>query len=152
MSEPDLEQLRADLLEQLCYMLDEIASLRQVTSRMHEAQITNTERGLSVKQCYGAIIMRDRNEILPALQKLSGCKRFRKVRNKEWNHLSMEEILTEVEKARQEVIEFVTKLDLHDWTLEVADGMDVYQFLLTVSHHDADTLRSVAQQLYRDYS
>jgi len=144
------EQRRTDLLDQLRYLLDEIVALRQVTSRMHEAQITNTDQGPSVKQFYGSIIMRDRNEILPALNKLRGRKRSRIMRDKDWNLLPIEEILADVEKARRKVIEVASGIDPQDWVREIADGVDVYQFLLTVSHDDADTLRSVAQRLYRD--
>ncbi|MCY3488177.1 MAG: hypothetical protein OXH34_07015 [Bacteroidetes bacterium] len=148
----ELEGRRGDLLDQLNYLLDEIASLRSITSRLHEAQITNTERGPSVKQCYGSIIMRDRNEILPALEKLYRGKRSRAAKEVDWNRRPMEEILTEVEAARQSVIAAAGRLKPQDWTQEVADGMDVYQLLLEASHADADTLREVAQKLYRSHS
>ncbi|MCY3595288.1 MAG: hypothetical protein OXH01_08660 [Bacteroidetes bacterium] len=148
----ELERRRGELLDQLNYLLDEIASLRGITSRLHEAQITNTERGPSVKQCYGSIIMRDRNEILPALEKLYGGKRSRAAKEVDWNRRPMEEILTEVEAVRQSVIAAAGRLKPQDWTQEVADGMDVYQLLLRASHADADTLREVAQKLYRSHS
>ena len=145
----ELEGRRGELLDQLNYLVDEIVSLRSIVSRLHEAQITNTERGPSVKQCYGAIIMRDRNEILPALEKLCMGKRSRAVKDVDWNRRPMENILTEVEAARQAVIAAAERLKPQDWTQEVAEGMDVYQLLLEASHTDADTLREVAQQLYR---
>ncbi|MYB91698.1 MAG: hypothetical protein F4019_07400 [Rhodothermaceae bacterium] len=148
----ELEGRRGELLDQLNYLLDEIVSLRSITSRLHEAQITNTERGPSVKQCYGSIIMRDRNEILPALEKLYREKRSRAAAEVDWNRRPMEEILTEVEAARQSVIAAAGRLKPQDWTQEVADGMDVYQLLLRASHADADTLREVAQKLYRSHS
>jgi len=72
------------------------------------------------------------------------------MRDKDWNLLPIEEILADVEKARRKVIEVASGIDPQDWVREIADGVDVYQFLLTVSHDDADTLRSVAQRLYRD--
>ena len=152
MSEPESEERRGDLLDQLSYLLDEIVSLRSITSRLHEAQITNTERGPSVKQCYGTIIMQDRNEILPALEKLSRGKHPQTVKEVDWNHRPMEEILTEVEAARQAVIAAAGRLKPQDWTQEVVEGMDVYQLLLRASHNDADTLREVAQKLYRSHS
>lgn len=148
----ELKRRRGELLDQLNYLLDEIASLRGITSRLHEAQITNTERGPSVKQCYGSIIMRDRNEILPALEKLHRGKRSRSVKDMDWNRRPIEEILTEVEAARRAVIAAAGRLKPQDWTQEVAEGMDLYQFLLEASHTDADTLREVAQKLYRSHS
>lgn len=148
----ELEGRRGDLLDQLSYLLDEIASLRSIASRLHEAQITNTERGPSVKQCYGAIVMRDRNEILPALEKLCGGKRSRVMKEVDWNRRPTEEILTEVEVARQAVIAAAGRLKPQDWTQEVAAGVNVYQLLLKASHADADTLREVAQKLYRSYA
>lgn len=148
----ELEGRRGDLLDQLSYLLDEIASLRSIASRLHEAQITNTERGPSVKQCYGAIVMRDRNEILPALEKLCGEKRSRAMKEVDWNRRPTEEILTEVEVARQAVIAAAGRLKPQDWTQEVAAGVNVYQLLLKASHADADTLREVAQKLYRSYA
>lgn len=148
----ELEGRRGDLLDQLSYLLDEIASLRSIVSRLHEAQITNTERGPSVKQCYGAIVMRDRNEILPVLEKLCGGKRSRVMKEVDWNRRPTEEILTEVEAARQAVIAVAGRLKPQDWTQEVAEGVNVYQLLLKASHTDADTLREVAQKLYRSYA
>ncbi len=152
MSDPKADQQRGELLSQLCYLLEEIASLRSITSRLYEAQITYTERGPSVKECYGAIIMRDRNEVLPALERLSRRKSRRAMKGKDWNHIPMEEILAEMEKARQAVIDAVTGLKIEDWAQEVADGIDVYQFLLRVSQDDADTLREIAQKLYRSHA
>ena len=148
----ELEGRRGELLDQLNYLLDEIASLRSITSRLHEAQITNTERGLSVKQYYGSIIMRDRNEILPVLEKLYGGKCSRAVKEVDWNRRPMEKILTEVEAARQAVIAAAKRLKPQDWTQEVAQGTDVYQLLLEVSHTDTDILRAVAQKLYRSHA
>ncbi len=153
MSDPKADrQRRGELLSQLRYLLEEIASLRSITSRLYEAQITYTERGPSVKQCYGAIIMRDRNEIIPALERLSRKRSRRAMKEKDWNRIPMEEILAEMEKARQAVIDTVTGLKIEDWAQEVADGMDVYQFLLRVSQYDADTLREIAQKLYRSHA
>ncbi len=152
MPDPKADRQRRELLSQLRYLLAEIASLRSITSRLYEAQITYTERGPSVKECYGAIIMRDRNEVLPALERLSRRKSRRAMKGKDWNRIPMGEILAEMEKARQAVIDAVTGLKIEDWAQEVADGIDVYQFLLRVSQDDADTLREIAQKLYRSHA
>lgn len=152
MSEPQSESRRGALLDQLHYLIDEIASLRSIASRLYEEQIINTDRGPSVKQHYGIIIMRDRNEILPVLQKLSRNTPRRTTRDRDWNSLPIEEILTEMEKARYAVIAAAGKLKPDDWEREVGDGINVYQFLLIASHNDADTLREVAQMLYRSHS
>ncbi len=152
MSETKLDHRRDDLLNQLRYLIDEVAALRQMISRMHEAQISNTERGPSVKQCYGKIITRDRNETLPVLNQLSGHTCSAVSQNEDWNSLPIEDILTEVETNRQAVIRAVTKLNPEEWSREVSDGVDVYKFLLSATHHDADMLREVAQKLYRSMS
>ncbi len=143
---------RTELLEQMRYLIDEIRALRQVMSRMHEAQITNTDRGLSVKQGYGSIIMRDKNELLPALKKLCGSQKSKKTRNRDWNQIPLNDILTEVEKARQLVIKVAAKINPEDWTKEVTDGMNLYEFLMIATQRDADTLREIAQLLYRDHA
>ena len=152
MSDTSSQQRRTNLLEQMRYLIDEITALRDVMSRMHESQITNTERGPSVKQCYGSIIMRDNNELLPALKKLTGVKRTKKMRDRDWNRIPLEEILSELEIARQSVVETIVAVDETDWNQEVSLGMNVYQLLLSASHKDADTLRQIAQLLYRDFS
>jgi len=146
------EHRRTELIEQMRYLIDEISALRQILSCMHEPQITNTDRGLSVKQQYGSIIMRDKNELLPALKTLHGSSKTRKAKNREWNQIPISDILTEVKKARQLVIQVAVKLKPEDWTQVVTDGMNVYEFLLMATHKDADTLREIAQLLYRDYS
>ncbi len=152
MSELNIDHRRNDILNQLRYLIDEIAALRQMSSRMHEAQITNTERGPSVKQCYGEIIMHDCNMILPALNQLSGNTSSNVPQNKGWNRLPMEEILTEVERSRQAVINAAQNLNPDEWRQEVSSGVDVYQLLLSATQHDADLLREVAQKLYRSMS
>jgi len=152
MSDPGSQQRRTDLLEQMRYLIDEITALREVIPRMHESQITNTDQGPSVKQCYGAIIMRDSNELLPALKKLTGVRRTKKIRDRDWNRIPLPEILSELEYARQSVVETLLILDETDWNREVDSGINVYQLLLNASHKDADTLRDIAQLLYRDFS
>ncbi|MCY4223657.1 MAG: hypothetical protein OXF06_02370 [Bacteroidetes bacterium] len=152
MADTGSQQRRTDLLEQMRYLIDEVTALREVMSRMHESQITNTERGPSVKQRYGAIIMRDSNELLPALKKLVGVKRTKKKRNRDWNQIPLEEILSELKSARQSVVETILSLDETHWNQEITSGINVYQLLLNASHKDADTLREIAQLLYRDFS
>ncbi|MCY4000667.1 MAG: hypothetical protein OXF84_07675 [Bacteroidetes bacterium] len=152
MADTGSQQRRTDLLEQMRYLIDEVTALREVMSRMHESQITNTERGPSVKQRYGAIIMRDSNELLPALKKLVGVKRTKKKRNRDWNQIPLEEILSELKSARQSVVETILALDETHWNQEITSGINVYQLLLNASHKDADTLREIAQLLYRDFS
>ncbi len=152
MADTGSQQRRTDLLEQMRYLIDEVTALREVMSRMHESQITNTERGPSVKQRYGAIIMRDSNELLPALKKLVGVKRTKKKRNRDWNQIPLEEILSELKSARQSVVETILALDETHWNQEITSGINVYQLLLNASHKDADTLREIAQLLYHDFS
>ncbi len=151
MPEPDPARYRGEVLDQLRYLIDEIAALREISPRMHESQITNTDRGLSVKQCYGAIIMRDRNRILPALKNISGRKIAQKAVSEDWNSIPMKDILVQVESARRSVIEAAEDLSMEAWSQQITDGMDVGQFLLTASQHDTDTLRTVAERLYRSW-
>ena len=148
MVESDPER-RSGVLDQLHYLLEEITALKPMLSRMHEEQIIDEQRGPSVKQCYGAIVMRDRNLILPTLNKHFGIRESEAFQSRDWNRLPIEEILAEVAGARKAVIKAAEKLVSDDWTREIANGMDVYHFLLTVSHKDADTLREIAQKLYR---
>lgn len=149
MPELGLEHRRSELLDQLRYLVDEITALRRILSRLHEAHITNSERGPSVKECFGAIIMRDRTKILPELKKLVGGKIPHTDQEIEWNTLPIQEILTQVEEARTDVIAAVMKLDAEQWIQEVEPDADLYTFLLEASHKDADTLREIALQLYR---
>lgn len=96
--------------------------------------------------------MRDSNELLPALKKLVGVKRTKKKRNRDWNQIPLEEILSELKSARQSVVETILALDETHWNQEITSGINVYQLLLNASHKDADTLREIAQLLYRDFS
>lgn len=141
--------LRHTLIDQLHYLIDEVRALRQVALRLHEEQITNIEQGPSVKQCYGKIIMRDRNEVLPRLKKLCGYKSSKPANPVDWNSIPIDEILSHVEKARQSVIKVAGKLDEKYWNQEVEHETDVYRLLLNALHDDADTLREVARKLYR---
>lgn len=149
MPEPDPARCRSAVLDQLRYLIDEIAALRQISPRLHESQITNTDRGPSVKQCYGAIIMRDRNRILPALINISGRKFNPKALSVDWNSMPMKDILAQVESARRSVIDVAENLSIEAWSQQITEGKDVFQFLLTASQQDTDTLRTVAERLYR---
>jgi hypothetical protein len=151
MPEPDPVRCRSAVLDQLRYLIDEIAALRQVSLRLHEPQITNTDRGPSVKQCYGAIVTRDRNQILPALKNISGRKDTPKALSVDWNSVPMKDILAQVESARRSVIQAAENLSMEAWSQQITEGMDVCQFLLTASQHDTDTLRTVAERLYRTW-
>ncbi len=151
MHEQDPVRCRSAVLDQLRYLIDEIAALRQISPRLHESQITNTDRGPSVKQCYGAIIMRDQNKILPALKTLSGRKVTPEALSMDWNSVPIKDILVQVESVRRSVIEAAEDLSVEAWSQQVTEGMDVGQFLLTASQHDTDTLRTVAERLYRSW-
>ena len=151
MPEPDPARSRSAVLDQLRYLIDEITALRKISPRLNESQITNTDRGLSVKQCYGAIIMRDRNKILPALKNISGRKITPKASSVDWNTLPMNDILVQVESARRSVIEVAENLSSEAWSRQITEGEDVFQFLLTASQQDTDTLRTVAERLYRTW-
>ncbi len=151
MTEPDPARRRGAVLDQLRYLIDEIAALRQISPRLHESQITNTDRGPSVKQCYGAIITRDRNKILPALKNMSGRKIAPKALSVDWNSIPMKDILVQVESARRSVIAAAENLSMEAWSQQITDGVDVYKFLLTSLQHDTDTLRTVAERLYRSW-
>ena len=149
MREPDPARCRNAVLDQLRYLIDEIAALRQISPRLHESQLTNTDRGPSVKQCYGEIIMRDRNKILPALKNISTRRITPEDLSVDWNSMPMKDILVQVESARRSVIEVAENLSSEAWSQQVTEGVDVFQFLLTASQHDTDTLRTVAERLYR---
>ena len=151
MPEPDPARSRSAVLDQLRYLIDEIAALRRISARLHESQITSTDRGPSVKQCYGAIIMRDRNKILPALKNISGREITPKAPSVDWNSMSIKDILVQVESARKSVIEVAENLSSDAWSQKVTEGVDVFQFLLTASQQDTDTLRTVAERLNRTW-
>ena len=145
----DKNYVRYSLIDQLRLLIDEINVLRQMASSLHEEQITNTERGPSVKQCYGKIIMRDRNELLPKLKKIGGYKNSKPTDPVDWNSIPMEEIFFHMEKARRSVIKAVGKLNEKQWEQEVKQGMDVYGLLLEAVHDDVELFRDITQQLYR---
>jgi len=151
MPEPDPARSRSAVLDQLRYLIDEIAALRQISPRLHESQITNTDRGPSVKQCYGAIITRDRSKILPALKNISGRKIPSEALSVDWNSVPIMDILVQVESARRSVIEAAENLSSEAWSQQIMEGEDVFQFLLTASQQDTDTLRTVAERLYRTW-
>lgn len=147
----DSNPLRDVLIDQLHFLIDEIEVLCEMATAtpLNEKQITNTDRGPSVKQCYGQIIMRDRNKLLPVLKKLNGHKKFKPTDSVDWNSISMQEIFSQIKKARQSVIKAAEKLDEKQWNQEVKDGKNVYRLLVRAVIDDVDILRDVAQQLYR---
>ncbi len=155
MDNEDLCRLRAKLLDQLRYLLDEVVAMEPVLDRLHEAELGIRERGPSVKECYGALIAWDRGRLIPELNRLNGTVTGQEeCVEPDWNALPLRKILGEVNKVRSVVVDQVAALNAARWTGRISLGdeaYDVYGLVHRTIQHDVRMLRTIAECLHQGW-
>ena len=137
---------RKAVLDQLSYLLEEIEAMNPVMGRLHEAELINSERGPSVKECYGAIVEWDRGKVLPAV----GGEKKTDLSEVNWNGQSLQGILARVAAEREQVILLCSGLGDERWEQSEGPG-SIRALLYATIQHDTNMLRKVAEQLHRGW-
>ena len=151
MDEASSPHLRAALLDQLTYLLFEVAAMEPVIARLYESELVHTTHGLSVKQCYGAIVVWDSSRVIPVLRTMKGLKVQEPAGDPpDWNELPLRDILDRIRETRRTLVELAHTLEDVQWSFTCTDDSDdVYGLLYKTVQHDTDRLQTVAKRLYR---
>ena len=139
-------QLRAALLDQLGYLLLEIAAMKPLLPRLTEPEVNHTGEGPSVKQCYGAIVDWDCTRVMPALRAFSGQNGVAEVMpSTDWNSLSLRDILDRVSNSRRATLALASALGQGPGS----KMKEVYTLLHQTVQHDTAQLQTIAKRLNR---
>ncbi len=138
---------QAALLDQLCYLIEEVEASKERLARVPEVVIRQQfDDRPSVTELYASIAAFDREVLLPLVtgKRATGAA-----------HACasvLDDILCDVQEARQELVSALEDVPLEAWnsmvTLE-GDHMTVYELLQTGLQRNVDTLRAVARRLHR---
>ena len=139
-------RLRAELLDQMAYLLMEVAAMEPLLPRMVEEELSHADQGLSVKQGYGAIVEWDRQRVIPLLRSLNEQNgQGREASGTDWNALSLGDVLQRVAATRREVLTIADSLGKGPWRRQD----EVCKTLHETVQHDTTRLQTIAKQLNR---
>lgn len=139
-------RLRAELLDQMAYLLMEVAAMEPLLPRMVEEELSHADQGLSVKQGYGAIVEWDRQRVIPLLRSLNEQNgQGREASDTDWNTLSLGDVLQRVAATRREVLTIADSLGKGPWRRQD----EVCKTLHETVQHDTTRLQTIAKQLNR---
>lgn len=147
---PAGEDLRAALLDQLAYLIDEVEALRPVVGQVPEAlqQLPTTDTGLSLRQTYGRIAAYDEHVVLPQVQQAAAGEPLTlpgddvlAEGDAAVNDQPIDALLDRVQAARQAVVDALDALPPERWTRPVT------ALAHRVTQRDADLLRAVGYHL-----
>ncbi len=165
MPEPgDTAALRAALLEQLAYLIDEVEALKVVVGRVPEPlqEARPPGQALSMKETYGLLATLDEAVYLPRLRRMvaedepafDAVAEPALVEQAGWNAQPIAHILERVQQARRRLVAFLRALPSEAWTRAGRfDGArrDAYGLAHHVTQHDADLLRAVGYRLHESH-
>ncbi len=153
--------LRAALLDQLAYLIDEVEALKSVVDRVPPPvqQARPPGQPLSMKETYGLLATLDEAVHLPCLRRMMAEDEpaFEAVdeqalaRQAGWNARPMARILDRVQAARRRLVARLRALPPEAWTRAGVFGgvrRDVYALAHHLTQHDADLLRAVGYRLH----
>ena len=157
---PQTTDLRAALLDQLAYLIDEIEALKAVVDRvpppLQEARPLRED--LSLKELYGLLATLDEAVYLPRLRQMiaEDTPAFEAVDEAAlaaeagWNGQPLGIILDRVQEARRGLLFFLHALPADAWTRIGCFGderRDVYSLAHHIVQHNVDLLRTISYRL-----
>jgi len=160
----DESELREALIEQLAYLLQEIAALEQVIDLIPEPLqgVRPVPEEPSVRETYGILVAADEQVFLPAVQALeAGVAEALPLPDdralqtvEDWNAYPLPKILERLQRSRQELVSRLQKTPSELWECKVPCGeasWDLYQYVYFIIQHDTELLRALAYRLHGAY-
>lgn len=157
------EKLRAALLDQIEYLIDEVEALRTVAGAVPDAVQSGrpTDDDLSMKELYAMIAVLDRTQRTAWVEQirdagdtpvvLEPTDAEAAVREGDWNERDFGDVLDAVQDARRELHDLLSALDADVWVREAVVGEDT-QTLFELVHGFADAdfqrLRDLGYRLH----
>ncbi|MFQ5570841.1 MAG: DinB family protein [Rhodothermales bacterium] len=154
-------ELRAALLDQLAYLMDEVETLRAVVGRVPEPlqAARPLDQGLSIKEAYGLLAALDETVYLPRFRQMitGNAPSFDPVDERtlamqgDWNNRPIEHILQRVQDARRTLVAFLQEVPPEAWSCVAHFGevrRDLYGLAYHITQHDVDLQRAVGYRLH----
>lgn len=152
--------LRAALLDQLAYLIDEIEALKAVVERVPPPlQEAHPQReDLSMKELYGLLATLDEAVYRPRLRQMiaEDTPAFGTVDEAAlaaeagWNEQPLGTILDRVQEARRALLSFLHTLPPEAWSRTARFGdehRDLYSLAHHIIQHNVDLLRTIGYRL-----
>ncbi len=159
----DPGELRAALIDQLRYLVDEVEALKGIIDRVPEPVQAGRPLpdALTLKEIYGTIAAEDAEVHLPRLRAMVEAEgappAFEPVsdevlaEDEAWNEQSMDTILDRLQDARRDLVAFLEALPLEAWaqTATFSDETHIlYEVVHGIMQTDTDRLRTVSHRLH----
>ena len=157
------EKLRAALLDQIEYLIDEVEALRTVAGAVPDAVQSGrpTDEDLTMKELYALIAVLDRSQRTAWVEQIRDASEVpvmleptdaeTAVREGNWNEQDLGDVLDAVQDARRELHDLLSVLDADVWMREAMLGEDT-QTLFELVHGFADVdfqrLRDLGYRLH----
>lgn len=157
---PRTAGVRQTLLDQLAYLIDETAVLREHVGRIPESVLKGRpiESELSFLEMYVSLYLFDEKVYSPAVTRLAEGKDVsvdvpgeREILDGAPEHTEIQAVLDRIGMARAGLAALFSGLDVHAWQARVTiDGAatDVFGLAHHVIRHDVDLLRRAAIRLH----
>ena len=141
-----VQQVHKALVEQLAYLLLEVASTQPVLARLTEDPVASADAGLTIKQCYGAIVERDTGHVVPQLRALKGDNgSVSQLPKTDWEVLCIGDVLRRVADARRELLSVAEEVSVDT----VQELEQICKILHEAVLHDTTQLQAIAKQVRR---
>jgi hypothetical protein len=157
----DPEALREALLDQMAYLVDEIEALRSVVGTLPDAITSGRPApdALTMKELYAALATLDEavrsdrvaqiaEDEAPSFESVDVDEA---VREAGWNEKDIDDILRQVQDAREALVDQLTALPLEAWhhsaTLD-GDTVTLFDLVHRMTQADAERLRDLGYRLH----
>ena len=156
------EELKAALLDQVAYLIDEVDALRGVIDRVPQSVLEGRplDGDRSIKELFGLLAARDEKVYLPFLEhvmaeggrsSLDPVPESELLAVAEWNRQPIDDILERLQRARGALLQVLHEMPVRAWGRRGYYGeerLDVFQLTHSITQHDADLLRAVGYRLH----
>jgi len=157
----DRKDLRAALIDQMEYLIDEIGALKTVVHHVPDDVQGGrpTEQDLSMKEMYGVIASLDRGPRRQAMDRIVSeeapdiespdAAALAEADN--WNDRTIDAVLDAVQDARADFVETLRALPLEQWerTLNVdGETITVFEFVYRMAEGDMQRMRALGHRLH----
>jgi len=158
----DRTELRKGLIDQLAYLVQEVAALKTVVDAVPEDVQAGRPTGedLTMKEIYGLIATLDDEVRGPVVEALADGEAppsvpaeppRQQVRSDDWNARNIESVLDAVQDARRRFVDALQTVPPDDWAQTVAVGgeaITLFEWTHRIAEADLERLRDLGYRLH----
>lgn len=154
-------RLRASLIDQMAYLIDELEAQKPLMDRLPAWAFEGRPFAgtWTIKEMYGLLAAADERVFLPQVkQMVAGTGPKLEPPDHEalwsmepWAEATVSDLLTRLQSARTQLVALLSDLPASSWVLSGQFGetqRDLYTHVHAIIQHDADCLRDVGQRLH----